>query len=558
MPYTIFRIAAIGFVLQLLTLTNYAQSGNSSLLDFENAKRILRAGEYPEALEIFNRLVSTGFDDSTLFKFRGISRYHLQDYTGAIEDLDRLRSESATEPEVLGLLGICKYKIHEWQAAKYFLEQARTAGYRNSKASLYLGYLYLEAHQYAEALAELNSAAEAGEKKSKLYESRGIAAFYSGQIDLAISDLEKTYPERKTLQICEVLGLSYASKNQYQESLHYLLEADSMKSKYGRVYFEMGNGLLEMQSLDKAIESYTTAITLHYSEVNVYESRGNVYLALGKFDLAINDFQEVINRKPDNATGYLLRANAYFHKNDWAKVITDLSLANALGGQLDANAWAWLIVAKMNLKNPEGALVDVNSARKLGFSRYEIDGKINSFSSLEGVCLVSLKRYDDAIMVFNQAEKSEGNMLDLHLQRARAFVGLGRYEEAIADLEKAQKLDPTNPHVFYNSAVIKEQIENYGAAVLDYNRAIQLAPGDAAAYYGRAYSKSMKGEAGGAIADLDKAISLNGADAAFYKLRANLYYQMKNKDKACFDWRKAVEFGDEKARFSIEKYCNSK
>ena len=556
MPYTIFRIAALCFVLQLLTLTNYAQPGNSSQLDFENAKRILRVGDYAEALAIFNKLAYSGFDDSTLLKYRGISRYHLQDYTGAIEDLDLLRSES--EPEVLGLLGICKYNIHEWQAAKYFLEQAKTSGYRDSKASLYLGYLYLEAHQYEEAVSELNVAAEAGENESKLYESRGIAAFYAGEIDLAISDLKKTYLNGKTLRVCEVLGLSHAAKNQYQESLRYLLEADAMKSEYDRVYFEMGNGFLATQSLDKAAESYTKAIALHYSKLDVYENGGKVYLEMGKFDFAIKDFEEVINRRPDNTDGYLLRADAYFLKRDWARVITDLSLAKALGGELDANSWGRLIVAKVNLKNPDGALDDINSVKQIGLTEYEIEGVNHSFHVLEGVCLVSQKRYEEAINVFNIGERLEGNMLELHLERARAFVGLGRYEEAISDLEKAQKLDPTNAHVFYNSAVIKEQIENYGAAVLDYNKAIQLAPADAAAYYGRAYSKSMKGEAGGAIADLDKAISLDDKNASFYKLRANLYYQMKNKDKACFDWRKAVEFGDEKARFSIEKYCNNK
>ena len=59
-----------------------------------------------------------------------------------------------------------------------------------------------------------------------------------------------------------------------------------------------------------------------------------------------------------------------------------------------------------------------------------------------------------------------------------------------------------------------------------------------------------------AVADMDEAIKWDSKNATYDKVRANFYYQMKNKDKACFDWRKAVEFGDEKARFFIEQYCN--
>ena len=57
---------------------------------------------------------------------------------------------------------------------------------------------------------------------------------------------------------------------------------------------------------------------------------------------------------------------------------------------------------------------------------------------------------------------------------------------------------------------------------------------------------------------MDEAIRIEPKNATYYKQRGNFYYQLKDNNKACFDWRKAVEFGDAKARFQIEKYCSNK
>jgi hypothetical protein len=54
---------------------------------------------------------------------------------------------------------------------------------------------------------------------------------------------------------------------------------------------------------------------------------------------------------------------------------------------------------------------------------------------------------------------------------------------------------------------------------------------------------------------MDEAIRIEPKNASFYKQRGNFYYQMQQKDKACFDWRKAVEYGDPKARFQLDSYC---
>ena len=98
-------------------------------------------------------------------------------------------------------------------------------------------------------------------------------------------------------------------------------------------------------------------------------------------------------------------------------------------------------------------------------------------------------------------------------------------------------------------------MEDYEGAMLDYNKVISLSPDDGVAYYNRATCKSQMDDFGAGISDMDEAIRIEPKNATYYKQRGNFYYQLKDNTKACFDWRKAVEYGDAKARFQIEKYC---
>src|SRR5690606_32156287 len=90
---------------------------------------------------------------------------------------------------------------------------------------------------------------------------------------------------------------------------------------------------------------------------------------------------------------------------------------------------------------------------------------------------------------------------------------------------------------------------------LDYNQVLMANPGDAVAYYNRANCRAGLDDHGAGISDLDEAIKLEPKNASYYKQRGNFYYQIQQRDKACFDWRKAVELGDAKARFQLDQYC---
>ncbi len=113
----------------------------------------------------------------------------------------------------------------------------------------------------------------------------------------------------------------------------------------------------------------------------------------------------------------------------------------------------------------------------------------------------------------------------------------------LAALNKTLELDPQNVSANFNRGLIKEGMQDYENAILDYNKVITANPNDAVAYYNRATCKGGIDDYGAGVSDMDEAIKLDPKNASYYKQRGNFYYQLSQKDKACFDWRKAVEFG---------------
>src|SRR5690606_21328598 len=141
------------------------------------------------------------------------------------------------------------------------------------------------------------------------------------------------------------------------------------------------------------------------------------------------------------------------------------------------------------------------------------------------------------------------------LNLGRAYLSIEDTKSAVVALNKVIELVSKNISAYFNRGLIKESIEDYESAISDYNKVIQLNPDDAVAHYNRATCKAAFDDYGAGVSDMDEAIRIDPKNASYYKQRVNFYYRMKEKDKACFDWRKAVEFGDAKARFQIDNYC---
>jgi len=435
-----------GVLLFLIGFQSFSQTANSNQLQLEAAVKNLNKGSYKEALEGFNKLVNAGYVDKKIYAYRGTARFNLADYQGAAEDLDLARSEDNQSADFWRMLGISKYKLQEWSAAKYFLIKAEEAGAKDGKTYLYLGYLYYDEYHYQESFDALNKAFAAGEKELKLVEVRGKSSYFLGEYEQAIKDLAIVVKSNKSdLLTYELLGLAYAGEKKYTAAATTLHKADSLGSKNNKVYFQLGNCLYENKLYPQAIDAFTKAITLDLKDEKVYNQRGLAKLKAGHLGEASQDFDQAFKLKPDYPPTLRNRAQASYQLEDWAKVITDLTLADALGAA-EKGDWILLSESRFRLKDYKGALEEVNKAEKAGVTEYNLDGKKHDLYFQKGKCLSSLHEFEPALKAFDKASANVENSSEFYLERARAFVGVRHMEKAISDLEKAQTIDGCDPN----------------------------------------------------------------------------------------------------------------
>ena len=129
-------------------------------------------------------------------------------------------------------------------------------------------------------------------------------------------------------------------------------------------------------------------------------------------------------------------------------------------------------------------------------------------------------------------------------------------ELSIFDFTKAIELHPT-AEAYKRRGVAYYGIENMEASKKDFMQAIELDPNDAQSYFFLAtYKDNFKKR----IALLDKCIELIRDDRATPTLRRNaiglrgiIYYDNGKKKKACEDFQRAMELGDQE---STEHYYN--
>jgi len=140
--------------------------------------------------------------------------------------------------------------------------------------------------------------------------------------------------------------------------------------------------------------------------------------------------------------------------------------------------------------------------------------------------LHNLQRYEDAIVVINQAYSVFPDSLNLVLFRGIAKGTLGDHYEEMKDLNlviSSNKLDSNNTSIAYR-------------------------------FRGLAYEE--KSEFQLALKDYTNAINFSNENALPYKDRGDLYMKMKLKDSACQDYRKAADLGFVKLYETIKENCN--
>ncbi|MCU0419333.1 MAG: tetratricopeptide repeat protein [Cyclobacteriaceae bacterium] len=314
-------------------------------------KQLLDQKKYPEAEQKFSQALATGYDSAEVYLRRGLARLKQKKFSDAGVDLETYRQRKG-ESSVALLYGLAVVRWEEKQtdAAFYFFRQAHAKGAAFEPVDLYrLGLMYAQRAYDNEAIELLTKAERTGTKTPELYEARGRANYRQKQYEKAVADLAPFLAAKPDDVVAnECMGLSLARLQKRTEALPFLTRAAAQRSAQPEVYFYLGEQALANQQPARAIACFAKADSLGFQNTRFHTARGHAWFMMDSLAAALREFDKALKWDQTHGPALAARANVYFRQEKWARVITDVALAEALNAAQPADlercaqAWAGL------------------------------------------------------------------------------------------------------------------------------------------------------------------------------------------------------------------------
>lgn len=199
------------------------------------------------------------------------------------------------------------------------------------------------------------------------------------------------------------------------------------------------------------------------------------------------------------------------------------------------------------IKNYEKALNDYNKA-------IQIDS-ISFLAYYNRACLkVDTNDLNGALFDYNKSINLGNNDYKIYFNRASLKERLNDINGAIEDYSRSLEIEPKNAQALHNRENIKKKQKLFNSAIIDYNEAIKINPFYIEAIQNRAICKASLGRKD-AIDDFNRIIFLDNKNGEAYANRALYYIHNDTTSDYCFDLRKAIELGFNKAKEILDKHC---
>ena len=223
--------------------------------------------------------------------------------------------------------------------------------------------------------------------------------------------------------------------------------------------FQLGNFLMMIGQIDKAIEAYSHVIELKPEMATAYSNRGSAYGYNGDLKKAIQDFNKAIELNPDFAGAYYNRGRTYSRKGDLKKAIQDFNKAIELNPDF-AEAYTNRGNVYIRKGNLGQAIQEYDKAIKLkpdDATAYYNRGR--AYSRKDDI--------DQSIKDYSKAIELNPDFAEAYNNRGNAYIGKGDYDRTIKDYDKVIELEPNNAKAYNIRGVTWLHLRNWNNARLD-------------------------------------------------------------------------------------------
>ena len=371
------------------------------------------------------------------------------------EALDKLKASPLikTSPAVMYNAGNIEFELGNWKEAAGYYQSALKVFPSFRRAHRNLGFVYVRENDWDKAMESLSEAIRLGEQDAATY----------GQ--LAYGRMQKE---------------QYASALQAFR-LAQMTQPEGVDWKVG-----VANCLQHLERHNEALVLLDEVIKARPNEISYYLLQSSVQLAVDRIDDAIANLDMVRRMGKLDAENHLLLANLYLRSGSvrLAKPLLMAALAmeekppfaSALNAfEFIAQMREWKLAhefaavlekayegAEEKLKRKQrrlNALVNIESGTdpKSGVAVLQELIQQNPLDAdallLLGKYRTTEKRYEEAEMFFQQAQRVEGHEYNAGVELAKLYVATNRYDEALKQLDEVLKIRNTEIIQEYRSAV---------------------------------------------------------------------------------------------------------
>jgi tetratricopeptide (TPR) repeat protein len=296
---------------------------------------------------------------------------------------------------------------------------------------------------------------------ARAYNNLGRLYFNQGNYPAAIKVLEKGLaidPEMYPAYV--ILGASYSQSGEYKKAKAPLEAALAKNPSDLHAEMMLASTLMNLNDYEAGAAHLRHILTQNPDDRQAQYLLGKAYLQLSKETLA-----KVIQHDPDSVLAHEIKGEEYENINDFDGALVEYKKAVDLDPHQPGThfhlANAFWIIGKWPQAQKEFSAELENDPTSCA-ARWKMADSM----------LEAKEPADPALVELNQALKQCPELVQAHLDRARALVKLGNFGEALPDLKIAEAANPDDPSIHFllstvyrnqgNASEAKAEIQRYG------------------------------------------------------------------------------------------------
>lgn len=302
-------------------------------------------------------------------------------------------------------------------------------------------------------------------------------------------------------------------------------------------HFSSAYLLLKLGRYQQAIEEYEKAIILKKDFVDAYFNLAFLYKKNKQYQKAITYYKKVIALEKDNDLVYFYLANIYKHTKKYQLAVKFYKKALTLKNQ-DNEIYIHLGSIYYALTEYKQAVLYYQKALKIQSKTMPVYAMFNLAHSYE-----RLKQYQKSLNIFNKINQLVPNSIAIMSNIALLLVKLKKSQSAIVIYNKLLKKDAKEVDFYYGLIDALSLLNKQPEIIKAYQKLLKLETNKldlAYIYFGISQAHIKLKQHQLAIKSYQKILEFSPQDYQVWTNLANIYYDLKDYDKAISLYKKAL------------------